>query len=447
MEILNNIWNTLCTPNILLINMISIPLILIEVTLNMFLFLSIMNFTSTKKQKFIYILLNWLVGILSMFIIPHPYNIFVNYFFIILLQYLVFSKPFLKSIFSSVTTLVVYNLIGMLISKPFLLIFQIESSQLNSILLYKLIYLLIVYALNLLCIFVFKNINTKFEFPDYIDNENKSNIIITLCFGILTIIIQSITLFYYVDNLPIHITFLNFLIALIYFIISIYSLNKSFKLISTSQKLETANKYNKSLGILKDNIRCFKHDFDNIVTTIGGYIRTDDMEGLKEYYLQLEDDCQRVNNLFLLTPNIINNDGIYNLLIKKYDKAESKNIKFNMTFLLDLTTLRMKIYEFARILGILLDNAIEASSESDEKVINLIFKDDTENNRQLIIIENTYKDKNINTEKIFEKGVSSKENHTGIGLWEVRKLISKNNNVNLHTSVTEKYFSQQLEIY
>lgn len=447
MEILNNIWNTLCTPNILLINMISIPLILIEVTLNMFLFLSIMNFTSTKKQKFIYILLNWLVGILSMFIIPHPYNIFVNYFFIILLQYLVFSKPFLKSIFSSVTTLVVYNLIGMLISKPFLLIFQIESSQLNSILLYKLIYLLIVYALNLLCIFIFKNINTKFEFPDYIDNENKSNIIITLCFGILTIIIQSITLFYYVDNLPIHITFLNFLIALIYFIISIYSLNKSFKLISTSQKLETANKYNKSLGILKDNIRCFKHDFDNIVTTIGGYIRTDDMEGLKEYYLQLEDDCQRVNNLFLLTPNIINNDGIYNLLIKKYDKAESKNIKFNMTFLLDLTTLRMKIYEFARILGILLDNAIEASSESDEKVINLIFKDDTENNRQLIIIENTYKDKNINTEKIFEKGVSSKENHTGIGLWEVRKLISKNNNVNLHTSVTEKYFSQQLEIY
>ena len=157
MEILNNIWNTLCTPNILLINMISIPLILIEVTLNMFLFLSIMNFTSTKKQKFIYILLNWLVGILSMFIIPHPYNIFVNYFFIILLQYLVFSKPFLKSIFSSVTTLVVYNLIGMLISKPFLLIFQIESSQLNSILLYKLIYLLIVYALNLLCIFIFKN--------------------------------------------------------------------------------------------------------------------------------------------------------------------------------------------------------------------------------------------------------------------------------------------------
>ena len=107
----------------------------------------------------------------------------------------------------------------------------------------------------------------------------------------------------------------------------------------------------------------------------------------------------------------------------------------------------MKIYEFAKILGILLDNAIEASSESKEKIINLDFKNDTKNSRQLIIIENTYKDKDLNTETIFEKGISSKENHTGLGLWEVRKIVKKNNNVNLFTSKNQKYFSQQLEIY
>ena len=107
----------------------------------------------------------------------------------------------------------------------------------------------------------------------------------------------------------------------------------------------------------------------------------------------------------------------------------------------------MKIYEFAKILGILLDNAIEASSESKEKIINLDFKNDTKNSRQLIIIENTYKDKDLNTEAIFEKGISSKENHTGLGLWEVRKIVKKNNNVNLFTSKNQKYFSQQLEIY
>lgn len=118
-----------------------------------------------------------------------------------------------------------------------------------------------------------------------------------------------------------------------------------------------------------------------------------------------------------------------------------------MTFLLDLNTLKMKIYEFARILGILLDNAIEASSECDEKIINITFRNDTKNNRQLITIENTYNNKDIDMEKIFEKGVSEKENHTGLGLWEVRKILKKNTNANIFTSKTDKFFSQQLELY
>lgn len=139
--------------------------------------------------------------------------------------------------------------------------------------------------------------------------------------------------------------------------------------------------------------------------------------------------------------------GIYNLLTSKYREAEARDIKINMTFLLDLNTLKMKIYEFARILGILLDNAIEASSECDEKIINITFRNDSKNNRQLITIENTYQNKNIDTEKIFEKGVSEKENHTGLGLWEVRKIIKKNNNANLFTSKTDKFFLQQLELY
>ena len=171
------------------------------------------------------------------------------------------------------------------------------------------------------------------------------------------------------------------------------------------------------------------------------------MEGLEKYYLQLEDDCQRVNNLYILNPDVVNNDGIYNLLTKKYYDADSKDIKVNITFLLDLNTLNMKIYEFARILGILLDNAIEASAECEEKIINLTFRNDTKNSRQLVIVENTYKNKDIDTDKIFEKGFSGKENHTGLGLWEVRKLVKKNNNLNLYTSKNDKYFSQQLEIY
>ena len=55
----------------------------------------------------------------------------------------------------------------------------------------------------------------------------------------------------------------------------------------------------------------------------------------------------------------------------------------------------MKIYEFARILGILLDNAIDAASECDEKILNIVFRNETKNNRNIILVENTYKDKNV----------------------------------------------------
>lgn len=447
MEILNNIWIALSTPNDTIINIILVFCVFIENFLILLLFSSILNIYLPKKKVLIYMLSTSVLSFITMFLIPNPFNVFINYFIGITLQYMIFKPSFLKSIVATVLSLIIFNLIGILILNPFLTLFNIDSNQLNSIPIYRIYYLAIIYTITITIIVILRYKDFKFQFSDNVDKRNQSIIITNLCFGILTLIIQSITLFYYVDTLPVIITFLSFISLLAYFGISIYSLTRIFKLISTTQKLESAKEYNRSLCILHDSVRSFKHDFDNIVTTIGGYIKTNDINGLKDYYSELEDDCQRVNNLYLLNPEIINNDGIYNLLTKKYQEAISKNIKVNMTFLLDLSTLHMKIYEFARILGILLDNAIEASIESSEKIINLDFRDDQRNSRQIILVENTYKNKDVDTEKIFEKGISSKNKHTGLGLWEVRKLIKKNNNINLHTSKTDKYFSQQLEIF
>lgn len=447
MEILNNIWMAISTPNESLINIFLVIGIFIENYLIMTLYISLLYNTYKIRQKIIYVCLSSLCSIITLFIVPTPFNVFINYFLTITLQFILFKNPFLKSILSSVTSLVIFNLIGILILNPFITILHITTDQLNITPIYRLSYLLVIYAITILSILVLKNRKLKLDSFEEIDKKNKYIIIANLFFGILALILQSVTLFYYVDTLPNIITFLSFISLLAYFAISIYSSTRVFKLILTTRKLESAEAYNNTLRILHDNVRGFKHDFDNIVTTIGGYIKTNDMEGLKNYYSQLEDDCQRVNNLYILNPNIVNNDGIYNLLTKKYYEAEREDIKVNITFLLDLSTLHMKVYEFARILGILLDNAIEASSESTEKIINLSFRDDFRNSRQLITIENTYSNKDVNTDIIFEKGVSGKDDHTGLSLWEVRKLIKKNNNINLFTTKDDKFFKQQLEIY
>lgn len=447
MEILNNIWTALTTPNEGLIKCLLIPANILETIITMYLFLNITDMKSTRKQKIMYIFFSCFISCFTVFLIPDPFNTFINYFVMLTLANIIFRNPFLKTTFSVVLSLIICNLVSILILNPYIKIFNISTEYLNNIPIYRYTYISIIFILIIAITIIFKSKKLKLQFSENIDTKNKHIILINLFLGIITLIFQSIILFYYVDKLPIIITFFSFLSLFLYFGISIYSLTRIFKLISTTQKLESAEEYNNTLRILHDNVRGFKHDFDNIVTTIGGYIKTNDMEGLKKYYSQLEDDCQRVNNLYILNPEVVNNDGIYNLLTKKYYEAESKDIKVNITFLLDLSTLNMKIYEFARILGILLDNAIEASSECEEKIINITFKNDSNNFRQLVLIENTFKDKNIDTEKIFEKGFSGKKEHTGLGLWEVRKLIKKNNNLNLYTSKNNKYFSQQLEIY
>ena len=447
MEFLNNIWIAISTPNEGIINILAIPSTLLENLLIMYLFISILGISASKKQKITYVILMSCISLVSMYFIPTPYNLFINYFTMILTAYLVFKITFLKSSISIVVSALIFNLVGGLILNPFITLLNISSDDLLVIPIYRISYILLIYVSVIAIILIISYRSFKLLFLEDLDNKNKAIIFINLILGIFTLIVQLLITFYYVNTLPIIVTFLSFLSLLAYFIISIYTLTRIMKLTLTTRKLQSAEEYNNTLRILHDNVRGFKHDFDNIVTTIGGFIRTNDMKGLEQYYLQLEDDCQRVNNLYILNPEVVNNDGIYNLLTKKYYEADSKDIKVNITFLLDLSKLNMKIYEFARILGILLDNAIEASSECEEKLINLTFREDTNNSRQLIIIENTYKDKNVDTEKIFEKGVSGKQEHTGLGLWEVRKIIKKNKNINLFTTKNERLFIQQLEIY
>lgn len=448
MEFLNNIWTAISTPNELLASTFTAFLILLlEAPLTFYLISNVFNIKFNKKQQFIYIISTGIIAIIANFFIDWPFNILLNYISAFIILYFIMKLDFIKSFIATLFPSIIYNVLGNLFLNPYLTLLNITYDEANTVVIYKIPFSLLMYIFIFIINLIIKYKNLTITILDNFDKKNKSIITLNFIFGLFNIIIQGILTVNYVDILPIQFTFFNFICLLIYFVLSFYSLAKIMKLVKTTQKLESAEEYNKTLHILHDSVRGFKHDFDNIVTTIGGYIKTNDMKGLEKYYSQLEEDCEKVNNLYILNPDIINNPGIYNLLTTKYSEATEKGIKVNLTFLLDLNNLHMKIYEFARILGILLDNAIDAASESDKKVLNIVFRNDSRNNRNIILIENTYKDINMNIDEIFNKGVSGKENHTGLGLWEVKQILKKNNNVNLYTDKNDTYFSQQLEIY
>ena len=259
----------------------------------------------------------------------------------------------------------------------------------------------------------------------------------TFIFGILSIFSQMYIIVYYTNLLPTFIVLLSISSLIIFFILNIYSYISTSKLNIAKQTLNETLLMNKTLTILNDKIRAFRHDFNNIIQAFGGYIQAKDIDGLEKYYSQLLKDCQEVNNLTGLNPESINNPAIYSLIASKYYLSTEKGIEFNLDIFMDLNSIDMKIYEFCRILGILLDNAIQATQECEEKHIRVTIRKDTRCKRQLLIVENTYK----------EKGYSTKEGNTGLGLWEVRQILLKNTNLNLFTSKDDKYFKQQLEIY
>ena len=354
---------------------------------------------------------------------------------------------FIKSIIATIFPSIIFNLIVNLTANFYFRLLNITYEQANTIFIYRIPFALFTYLIVYFINLIIKYKKITLEILDDFDKHNKLIIILNFLFGFVYILVQGILLSNYIDILPIQFTLFNFICLLIYFSLSFSSLARIVLLASTRKKLESVEEYNKTLHILHDSVRGFKHDFDNIVITIGGFIKTNDMEGLKKYYSQLEEDCEKVNNLYILNPDIINNPGIYNLLTSKYYEAENNGIKVNLTFLLDLKDLHMKIYEFTRILGVLLDNAIEAASECNKKIVNIIFRGDSKNNRNIILIENTYNNKDVNLDEIFNKGISGKENHSGLGLWEIRQILKKNDNVNLYTTKNDQYFSQQLEIY
>lgn len=81
----------------------------------------------------------------------------------------------------------------------------------------------------------------------------------------------------------------------------------------------------------------------------------------------------------------------------------------NIEVMTDLTKMEITSYELCKILAILLDNAIEAAKQTEEKIVNVRMLRDFRMNRDLVIIENSYINIDVDINEMFEKGYTSKK--------------------------------------
>ena len=133
----------------------------------------------------------------------------------------------------------------------------------------------------------------------------------------------------------------------------------------------------------------------------------------------------------------------------KFSEAEEKglNVKLNIakqvenSFLKDLNTKDFK--DLTRILGVYLDNAIEASVLSEKKQLGIEIykvKNDIE-----IIISNTYSNK-VDKDKIGNERYSTKGLTRGHGLLLVKRILRNNNRLTSEAKITDTVYSQTIKI-
>lgn len=437
-----NLIQILMTPNVVINNILICIFGFLEIFLYEKFFTNLLKIRPSKKQSYTYILIASLIAIITNLFVKNPFSYLINLISFFIFMHFLFKQNIRNSCIAMVSTYISI-FISVVLAQTILNEFmKINYIDMVTIPLYHIITSLLIYTIfSLVCILLKK----RKKIFDYLQPSLKVTVIINLILGISVIFINSYIISIYHFNFSTTVKVIMILSLLVYFVFSMYSILRTNKLEQTAKDLETEKIYNKTLSILRDNIRCFKHDFNNIVQVIGGYIDLNDMNGLNKYYQSLLKECKLNNNLNLLNPQTINNPSIYSLLNNKYYQALQYGITMNFEIFSDLSTINFNIYEFTRILGILLDNAIEAANETTEKIIEIQFKSDSK--KQLFIIENSCADNNISTTKIFEKGYSTKKNNSGIGLWKVHNILSKNTNIDLFTTVKNNKFKQELSVF
>ena len=197
----------------------------------------------------------------------------------------------------------------------------------------------------------------------------------------------------------------------------------------------------------------------NIMMKQNSYVTSQEMGGFSISFMRMDDELKKyydmeifpISNLFNKEKDVVaklhNLDIIElkSLISVKINYALELKVEVNLEIIEKIDKVNMKSIDLVRIIGIFLDNAIEACQECEKPSIDLsIIKMDKD---ITFIVKNTYIKKNIDYCKLGTLGISSKGERRGTGLYNVKTIINAYNNVIMDTEYENGYFTQLLEIY
>ena len=215
--------------------------------------------------------------------------------------------------------------------------------------------------------------------------------------------------------------------------------------ISLNQEYNSIFKYIQTFEEWIDNEQMYRHELKNNLSIIRSL--TDDKKIIKKIDDMLkfsiildENDIETLKN--------IPKGGLKGLIYYKIALAKSNNINLTVEISPKVKKIFKKITDkdlkqICIILGIYIDNAMEASMKTKKKNVTLEIYET--NNQLAFVISNTYKEL-IPIEKMKLDGYTTKGEGHGKGLYYVNKLLSKSKNFSTEQMFLDEYFIQKLYI-
>ena len=281
----------------------------------------------------------------------------------------------------------------------------------------------------------------------------KSLTTINWIMGAYYLVMQSLSYFEYVQG--VQSTTIRHLILVFYLLffmgivkkLDTYLKDKLHERLNQEQDLRYRDmeRYSRHIEELYKEVRSFRHDYTNLLTSLRLGIEEEDMEQIKEVYDSvLKDSSQKLQDNKYDLGRLVNirDRALKSLLAGKFLKAREKDIVFNVEVPEEIQVESMSLLDFLTIVSILCDNAIEASAEASQPRVSIAF---IKNGAQeTFIIENSIKEEGIDVSEIFSFGVSSKGEDRGVGLYTVMKIVESYPNASLNTICQDQVFRQVL---